>query len=272
MKKTLRAKGIIHCGRFDIPYRIYGEGPSIICINGAQQSTAMWFSFIKYFSFRYKIILFDFPHQGKAKVKNGSISVSLDEQVEILGQVIKKLKIEKPTICSASWGGVIALSFAYKYPEQAKRLILASIGLKPSDNMRSAILKGVNIKGENREKMAQVLIEGFGNRLPDKVKNQIIAQFKGMSEEKIKAFSEHGLSVLLKDSLERVLPLEKITVPTVIIYGKEDMIINYDDAKKLSEKLPNGQIEVIDDTGHFLHLEDDQILGIYESILSYPGK
>ncbi len=269
MKRAIpKSKGVIDLKRFSIPYRIYGEGESIVCINGAQQSTAMWLSFLKYFSNKYEIILFDFPHQGKAKVKEGPISVSLDEQVEILHAVIRKLNVEKPSVCSASWGGVIALSFALKYPDDVRRLVLASIGLRPSDKMRSAILKGVSVEKSDRKKMAKVLIDGFGSRLPDKVKNQIIAQFKLMSSDKIKAFSEHGLSVLLKDSLEKVLPLEKIKTPTVIIYGKEDMIINYEDAKKLSDKLPKAEIKTIDDTGHFLHLEDEQVLRIYEDILA----
>jgi len=134
--------------------------------------------------------------------------------------------------------------------------------------MRSVILKGINIKKDNRKEMARVLIDSFGNKLPEKVKKQIMVQFQIMSEEKLTAFSEHGLSVLLKDSLEKVLPLERIKTPTVIIYGKEDMIINYEDAKKLTEKLCNARMRVIDNTGHFLHLEDDKVLRVYEGILA----
>lgn len=269
MKKVLpKDKGIINYRRFSIPYRVYGQGEDIICINGAQQSTAMWLSFLKYFHNKYKITLFDFPHQGKAKVHNGSNSVSLEEQADILYGVMEELKIKKPTLCSASWGGVIALLFALKYPKGLKRLVLASIGLRPSAKMRDAILKGISVEKNDRHKMAKVIIDSFGSRLPDKVKKQVELQFRLMSDEKIEAFSEHGLSVLLKDSLEKVLPLDKIKTSTVIIYGKEDMIINYEDAKELADKLPDGKIKVISDTGHFLHLEDEEVLKVYENILA----
>ncbi len=269
MKKALaKEKGIINYKRFSIPYRVYGQGEDIICINGAQQSTAMWFSFLKYFHNKYKITLFDFPHQGKAKVNKGSTSVSLDEQVDILYSVMDKLRIKRPTLCSASWGGVIALLFALKYPKGLGRLVLASIGLRPSAQMREAILNGISVEKNDRRRMAQVIINSFGNRLPDKVKKQVRLQFELMSDEKIEAFSEHGLSVLLKDSLEKVLPLDKIKTPTIIIYGKEDMIINYEDAKELADKLPDGKIEVVNDTGHFLHLEDERVLKIYEDVLA----
>jgi len=92
----------------------------------------MWFSFLGHFSRKYKITLFDFPHQGRGKVMHGSNSVSLDEQVGILHQVAKQLRIKRPIVCSASWGGVIALFFALKYPQEAKKLVLASMGYSPA--------------------------------------------------------------------------------------------------------------------------------------------
>ncbi len=269
MKKRLpKSKGKIHFNRFNIPYRIYGQGDDIICLNGVQQSSAMWLSFLKYFGSDYRITLFDFPHQGKAEVKKGINSVSLDEQVDILHKVVDELEIKAPTICSASWGGVVALAFALKFPQEVKRLILASIGLKPNQKMRSAILEGTAIEDSQRQKMADVLINSFGNGLPERVKKQIITQFKSMSEDRVKAFSEHGLSVLFKGSLEKVLPLSKIKTPITIIYGAEDMIIDYEDADKLAKKLPDAQIKVIDKVGHFLHLEDENILKFYEQILA----
>ncbi len=97
----LKTKGTIDLERFRIPFRVYGEGEDIVCINGARQSMAMWTSFIRNFSDRYRITLFDFPYQGKAKIKNNSEPVSIEEEVDILHSVIKKLNINNstPYIC-----------------------------------------------------------------------------------------------------------------------------------------------------------------------------
>ena len=44
-------KGILKTGRFLISYRIYeNKGPQLICINGVQQTMAMWQTFISRFS------------------------------------------------------------------------------------------------------------------------------------------------------------------------------------------------------------------------------
>ena len=58
----------IETGRFSIPLRIYGDtGPHLVCVNGVQQSMAMWRSFVTRFSCEYQIALFDFPGRGKAR-------------------------------------------------------------------------------------------------------------------------------------------------------------------------------------------------------------
>ena len=178
--KRLPLKSKVKTGRFVVPYRIYDNvGPHIICLNGVQQSMAMWHSFIRYFSFRYRIVLFDFPGQGKGQILSGSNLVSLDEQVDILHAVIKNTHSNNDlTICTASWGGVVAVAFAAKYPQEVKRLNLASLGTKANQKMMETIKRGVEIDMEDRDKMADTLIDSFGQGLPEKIRRKIINQFK----------------------------------------------------------------------------------------------
>lgn len=270
MEKPVKplVKGSFVFERFTIPYRVFGEGQDIICLNGAQQSMAMWFSFVQRFAHRYRITLFDFPHQGKAKINRGAYSVSLDEQVDILKAVISELDIAKATICSASWGGVVVLLFTLRYPQNADRLILSSIGMKPNARMRDTILKGIALDKNSRKEMAELLIASFGNNLPALVKEQIVAQFLNMSEERVQAFSEHGLSVILKETLAKVVPLTQVSKHTTILYGENDMILDYQDVESMGRLLPNCAIRIIPNVGHFLHLESEKVFEVYEEILS----
>ena len=55
-------KAVLRTGRFEIPYRVYGhDGPHLICLNGIQQSMAMWQGFVSRFAADYRIVLFTFP-------------------------------------------------------------------------------------------------------------------------------------------------------------------------------------------------------------------
>ncbi|MGE5197757.1 MAG: alpha/beta fold hydrolase, partial [Deltaproteobacteria bacterium] len=97
-------KNTIESGRFVIPYRVYeNNGPHIICLNGVQQSMAMWHSFIQRFAHKYRTVLFDFPNQGKGYILSGAPRASLDEEVDILDKVIKATRCNGDlTLCSAS--------------------------------------------------------------------------------------------------------------------------------------------------------------------------
>ncbi len=267
-------KGTIELGRFMIPYRIYeNEGPHIICLNGVQQSMAMWHTFVLRYAPHYRIVLFDFPNQGKGKVISGPIFVTLDEQVDILCEVIKATGINKNvSICSASWGGIIAMAFASRYQNEVKQLCLASLGTKANDAMVETIKKGFQIDPQDRQKMADILIESFGQNLPENIKNKIVSQFHAMSPESLRAFYEHGLFVISTKKLGDLINLSNIKAKTFLIYGEKDTIIDLEDVKFLASQIPHCEVKIVKDAGHFLHMEREDSFEIYEEILPIPPR
>ncbi len=265
-------KGVIELGRFSIPYRIYeNEGPHIICLNGVQQSMAMWHTLAERYSPYYRIVLFDFPNQGRGKVVSGQSLVTMDEQVDILREVIKATGTNNEvSLCAASWGGIIAMAFAARYHGRVKQLCLASLGTKANAKMVETIKKGFAVDPENRQKMADILIEGFGQNLPKDVKNKIIKQFHSMSQENLKAFYEHGLAVISAEKIGDLIKLSDIKEKTFLIYGEKDTIIDLDDVRFLSSQIPNCEVRIIKGAGHFLHMEQIDIFDIYADILPVP--
>ena len=264
-----RVKEVLHTGRFAIPYRIYeNKGPELICVNGIQQSMAMWLTFVARFSGDYRIVLFDFPNQGKGKILSGPSQVSLDEQVEILAAMLDKAGLHRDaTLCAASWGGVIAVAFASKYPDRVKRLILASLGTKPNKKMVETIKKGSGLHINNRDQMAHTLIKSFGESLPTKMKENIVNQFRTMKEENIQAFYEHGLFVIASKQLSDIVDLRTIKAKTILLNGEKDAIIDLDDVRFLASQIPHCELKIIKGVGHFLHMENESVLDIYEDIL-----
>ena len=263
------ARSIANIDRFQIPYRIYGQGAEVlVCINGIQQSMAIWVDFVRRFSHKYKILLFDFPHQGKGLVNAGSADVTLSEQVEILNELLMTAGIqEKLTLCSASWGGVVAASFTIRYPHRTKKLILAGLGTKPNQTMIDTITRGSRLPMENRLEIAETLISSFGQDLPLKVKAAIISQFERMDQKALASFYQHGSFILACGALHKVIDLKSITCKTILLRGENDAIIDAEDLILLASEIPGSQIRTIKGAGHFLHLENDKLLDAYADIL-----
>jgi len=268
MKLTAKIKDELHTKRFVIPYRVYGNGgPHLVCLNGVQQSMAMWHSFIRRFAPHYLIVLFNFPGQGKGHVLYGSTKASLEEEVEIMHEVIKATDVNDITFCTASWGGVVAMIYAERYPHMVKRLILGSLTTRANKHMLETIQSGTRIDTNDRGKIADNLINSIGQKLPEVIKRRIIRQFATMSEEQLRAFFEHGLFVTGEKNLKDVVNFNEIQADTILLNGKNDTIIDLDDVKYLASQLPHCRMEIVQDVGHFLHLESDEVLNLYHRIL-----
>jgi pimeloyl-ACP methyl ester carboxylesterase len=263
-------KSVINTGRFEIPYRIYeNDGPHLICLNGIQQSMAMWQGFIARFAPDYRIILFNFPAQGNGRALSGPTRASLQEEVDILYDVIKTTGVnQEVSLCTASWGGIIALAFAAQHPYAVKRLLLGSIGTRPNQKMIEIIEEGLSIGTDNREQFAEHLIQSMGQNLPETVKKKIGTQFRTLSEINLQAFCEHGLKVISAQNLSDHIDFQSIKVETVIIRGENDIIVDLEDVHFLSSQIPDCELKIIKNVGHFLHLESDVVLDIYQDLLS----
>ena len=263
-------KDVVTTGRFEIPYRVYeNDGPHLICLNGIQQSMAMWQGFIARFAPDYRIVLFNFPAQGNGRALSGPTRASLKEEVEILYDVMKKTGVnQEVSFCTASWGGVIALAFAAQHPYAVKRLLLGSIGTRPNQKMIEIIEEGLSIGTDNREQFAEHLIQSFGENLPESIKKKIGSQFRTLSEANLQAFCEHGLKVISAQKLSDHINFKNIAVETIIIRGEDDVIVDLEDVMFLSSQIPNCKLKVIKNVGHFLHLESDVALDVYQELLS----
>ncbi len=88
-----------------------------------------------------------------------------------------------------------------------------------------------------------------------------------MSGEQLRAFFEHGLFIIGEKNLKDVVNFSEIQAETILLNGENDTIIDLDDVKYLASQLPDCRMEIVQDVGHFLHLESDDVLDSYNRIL-----
>jgi pimeloyl-ACP methyl ester carboxylesterase len=52
--------------------------------------------------------------------------------------------------------------------------------------------------------------------------------------------------------------LQMVPTPTLIIVGRHDFITNVAMAKEMLSRLPDGRLEIFEDSGHFCHVEQPE--------------
>lgn len=260
---------IVH-GRFVIPYRIYGDSEkTIVCISGAKQTMAAWRTFVSHFIKDYSIVVFDLPGQGRAKICSGSPEITFSEQVGILNELVTITGRNRPVIlAAASWGTIISAALAAQRPELVEKMILGSFGTKPSKPVIEVIRAGQHLFDTNQTReIAPLMIEKFGQYIPEAHKQQMIEQFRAMSREHFISFYKHCEFVEKTKDISEFVDLSSIKARTLIVTGEYDSILDKDDVADASRKIPNCEHKEIAGAGHFLHWEKPEILHTYSDFL-----
>lgn len=109
-----------------IHFEVFGRGQPIIFIHDLIGSWRYWWPAMQGISRHYRAYSIDLWGFGDSTKEKSLYSVSA--YVEMINRFIDKLQIAKPiTIVGHGLGGVIALSFANKFPDQVKKLFLISL-------------------------------------------------------------------------------------------------------------------------------------------------
>lgn len=117
-------------------YHTYGQGEPVIILSGGpgnrcQQEEEVAIELSK----KYKSILFEQRGTGLSiPVKFDSTTINLKSAIEDLNLLLTHLGLKKAIFYGHSWGATLAMSFATKYPQKIKKLILTGPGRIKSDD------------------------------------------------------------------------------------------------------------------------------------------
>jgi pimeloyl-ACP methyl ester carboxylesterase len=263
-------KGTLEIGRFEIPYRQYGESEHLLmCVSGALQTMAIWRTVVRRFSDRFTVVVFDMPGIGRSRIKSGGAHVTVEEQLETLHLLIERTHPGgEVTLAGSSWGTAIAAAYAALNPDAVQHLILSSFGMKPNSGMKELVRRAVAVyEAGDYGRGADLILEMFGDAIGESYKRQIISQFEQLNDAHAEAFFEHTSNILKLGSLDDVIDLTKIKARTLIVNGARDTIVDLQDMYVAQRLIPNCRIQLVPDVGHFLHFERPELLDDYEDFM-----
>ena len=265
-------KATVITERFEIPCATRGSGArTLICVNGMQQTMAAWRALVKRMAGTgYRIVLFDFPNQGRAVTTNGGSSVGLPQQVDVLHAVVSQMSGAAPVaLIGGSWGALVAAAYAATYPARVSHLVLGSFQTRASAKLRDVARRGRALVEQGRiDDLATLFISEFGDRMSHVRQSAIRTQFRALRPEQVRQMYDQALLLLSGDDLGCMVDLSRITARTLIVNGDADPLIDPCDAVMLVRRLRAATIHIEPDAGHFLHLERPQIIDTYARFLT----
>lgn len=196
-------------------YQEKGNKEPFILLHGNGQGGSYFKNQIDYFSDRYRMIALD--TRGHGKSPRGTKPFTIEQFSHDLYKFMERLGLSNAIILGFSDGANIAMEFAVNYPNKVKALIL----------------NGGNLNPEGVKRTTQIPIE---------IGYKIATRFASKSPGAKKNAEMLGLMVNWPDI--KPYELSKITAPTLVICGKND-IIKESHTKKIAENIPNAKLSII---------------------------
>lgn len=214
-------------------------------------------------------------------------SLSTYDQADALWRLLEGLQLTAlHAITGASYGGMVALAFAERYPEAVGRLVLISAADRPSPlatawrRIQRRIVLLARACGRTQEglELAQALAAVSGHS-PE----ELVARFAEAPRREAGCFVFPVEEALIGQALEAASRMQaesflclaestdlhridagRIFVPTTAVAVREDMVVPLADVRALVARLPRGRLREISSLyGHDAFLKEaEQLRGI----------
>ncbi|MGQ9850148.1 MAG: alpha/beta fold hydrolase [Aggregatilineaceae bacterium] len=261
MPSLVTDPGLIH-------YETYGRGRPVLLLHGWLGSWELWRNTIEVLGREYRTYALDFFGFGESDVLSAADRDALHNRldaftvptyVEMVNQFMDRLGIGRAPLVGHSMGGTVSLSMAIHHPEKVSRVCV--IG-SPIDGSSLNLL--LRLSGRRRMASFFWLFGGRGLRLFLRFYSHFMARdgramsrmiTKDVSKISVEAFFQ-SIGTLRKTDLRP--ELNRVTVPTLGMYGQRDIIVRPSEHQTLKAGVPHAQIEWFPDAGHFIMMDSPE--------------
>lgn len=257
-------KKIETLNRTKIAYQEEGQGLPIILIHGLDGNSAAFHKLKQELQDQYKVITYDVRGHGKSSHPN---SYNLTDHVKDLYILMNKLNVQHAHILGHDMGGIIAREFTEKHED--KVLSLTIISSKAEDIVHGftklMIEHQDEIAGFNKSEALLLLFPYIYKEQKEAMKwfQRQRLYSKPCSEDS--AIASRALLDTVNTNREFT---RSVRVPTLIINGRYDPIIDDKEHYKLEERFQHVEKVLFESSGHAPYVEEaDKFLTIYLEFL-----
>ena len=236
----------------EVSYSIAGAGPPLYMVHGIGSRKTTWEALTENLSTDFTCVSFDLRGHGESPVP--PVPYSLDELVEDMETLRKRLGHKRIHVVGHSLGGQIGPAYARTHPECVDTVVLLSTAAGRTEE-ESAKVKGVvNLM---REKGVSPLLKTLINRW---FTDEFIANYPGIVEARIKQVVETPEEVFLSVfdiyATTEMLPwLPQLECPCLVMTGEFDAGCSPVLNKLIADTIPNAELVILENLKHSILIE-----------------
>jgi pimeloyl-ACP methyl ester carboxylesterase len=250
-----------------VNFQAAGSGPLLVLLHGITSTSQAWREIMPRLAEHYTVIAPDMIGHGRSAKPRGDYS--LGAYAAGVRDLLAVLGFERGTVVGHSFGGGIAMQFAYLFPEYTERMALISsggLGREVHPLLRAAVLPGsewvlpmlasewpVKAGEAVRSVLARLGLEAS----PD------IAEFArgyaSLAEEGASEAFIHTMRSVIDHDGQRVSALDRLyladQLPTLFLWGSDDPVIPVEHGRRAHQIVDHSRYLEIEGSGHWPMLD-----------------
>jgi pimeloyl-ACP methyl ester carboxylesterase len=247
-----------------------GRGPALLLLHGLGCTHHTWDPVIDALAKRYTVVAPDLLGHGESDKPRTDYSIGAFANG--MRDLLTVLGIDTVTVVGHSFGGGVAMQFAYQFPERTERLALVgSGGLGPEV---SAAIRAITTTGFHQVMGALTLpgVRHLGTAGLRALSRTGVKEFRDFDEvaEIYQSFRDPAARAAIRHVVRAVVDWQGQIVtmadraylteamPMCVIWGAEDRVIPVSHAARAAELAPGARVEILPDSGHFPHKDHPQ--------------
>ncbi|WP_346899131.1 alpha/beta hydrolase [uncultured Roseibium sp.] len=252
-----------------------GEGPVLVLLHGIGSNAMSFAPFLDHIAPTFRVIVWNAPGYG------GSEPLAKDwpqaaDYAEALKGLLDRLGLDRVLLVGHSLGTLIGAAFAAGYPDRVAHLLLASPalghGVTPGSALSAAAQKRLDdLAALGAEKFA----EARASRLvfePETNPDLVARVFDAMSRVSSPGYD---MAVRMLASGRLLDDAARLTVPTDVIVGAEDVVTPPEAARKTHAAIPQsarGALTEVPSAGHALYQQAPEAFALALASMTSPAQ
>lgn len=232
-----------------------------------------------------QLIYFDHRGQGRSGLADPAADASrftLDENVEDMEALRRHLGLGQVVSFGTSYGGMVAMAHAARYPDSVSHLILAVTAAHGGFVRRAAEIVGERGNAEQQQAYARLLAGAI--RTPDDMRDffAVMGPLYSLRYDAAAAAPAVARSLYSPEPLKRAFgpggflhdfdlrpELARIAAPTLVLGGRHDWICAPEFSMEVAALVPGARLRIFENSSHSIRVDQpaDMLAAVRDHVL-----
>jgi pimeloyl-ACP methyl ester carboxylesterase len=257
--------GLAHLKYYSAAFCEWGEGPPLVLVPGLAGGFELLGPLARLLARQFRVISYQLRGEDDCFALRRRFG--LQDLVEDLAEFLDWHGLESPAVLGVSFGGVLAMEFAARFPYRLQQLVIQGAGARFErgllQRIAGAVLTRYPLPSDNPF-VNQFFNLLFGGRQKPGPLFQFVTRQCWQTDQSVMA---HRFRLVERFDMEG--RLERIRVPTLILAGDRDLLVSEASLKQLYHGVPQSKLVRLPGCGHLAFVtQPDRVAQEVESFLT----